>query len=94
MAQPTPHFERDSSRHGWTLTKPGPISIGTNRPMRDGPRSDQKARAPPEQPDEHRWHKRRLVYLVVVSVDLAPIQQHLPLRPCCCEPVKFLRKNT
>ena len=33
MEQSTPHFERDSSRHGWTLTKPDPMSIGTDRPM-------------------------------------------------------------
>ena len=33
MAQPTPHLERDSSRQGWTPTKPDPMSIGTNRPM-------------------------------------------------------------
>ena len=33
MAHPTPHFERDSSRHGWTLTKPDPIPIGIDRPM-------------------------------------------------------------
>ena len=33
MAQSTPHFERDSSNNGWTLTKPDPLSIGTDRPM-------------------------------------------------------------
>ena len=33
MAQSTPHFERDSSNNGWTLTKPDPMSIGTDRPM-------------------------------------------------------------
>jgi hypothetical protein len=33
MAQLTPHLERDSSRQGWTPTKPDPMSIGTDRLM-------------------------------------------------------------
>ena len=67
MAHPTPHFERDSSNNGWTLTKPDPLSIGTDRPM--ALVQTRRARAPPEQPDEHRWHKLWLLYLVVSRVN-------------------------
>ena len=33
MAQPMPHLERNSSRQGWTPTKPDPMSIGTDTLM-------------------------------------------------------------
>jgi len=67
MAHPTPHFERDSSNNGWTLTKPDPLSIGTDRPMalvvRPGGKGSTRTA------DEHRWHKLWLLYLVVSRVN-------------------------